>query len=167
MRNGSARGICFIFADYSECLLSPIIAKNGHRATKTYLCGIGRIEDDAGGGTPRVPISQIARPAYPLSAKTRWMNGKMHRETRRSGPPPSRSWILAGCGSSTRPRPSVSTSAWRLRPLIFFPANVHGRWLVHTDCGSARGSAYIDVAAWPISRASLSAWFESASAASG
>ena len=27
-------------------------------------------------------------------------------------PPPSRSWILAGCGSSTRPRPSVSTSAW-------------------------------------------------------
>jgi len=61
MRNGSARGICFIFADCSECLLSPIIAKNGHRATKTYLCGISRIEDDAGGGTPRVPISQIAR----------------------------------------------------------------------------------------------------------
>ena len=26
-------------------------------------------------------------------------------------------WILAGCASSTRPRPSVSTSAWRLRPL--------------------------------------------------
>ncbi len=56
-------------------------------------------------------------PAYPLSAKTRWMNGKMQREARRSGPPPSRSWMLAGCGSSTRPRPSVSTSAWRLRPL--------------------------------------------------
>ena len=48
---------------------------------------------------------------------------KMRRETCRSGPPPSRSWILAGCGSSTRPRPSVSTSAWRLRPLIFFPAS--------------------------------------------
>jgi len=62
-------------------------------------------------------------PAYPLSAKTRWMNGKMRREARRSGPPPSRSWMLAGCGSSTRPRPSVSTSAWRLRPLIFFPAS--------------------------------------------
>src|SRR6186997_2798659 len=39
------------------------------------------------------------------------MNGKMRREMRRSGPPPSRSWTLAGCGSSTRPRPSVSTSA--------------------------------------------------------
>jgi hypothetical protein len=62
-------------------------------------------------------------PAYPLSAKTRWMNGKMRREARRSGPPPSRSWMLAGCGSSTSPRPSVSTSAWRLRPLVFFPAS--------------------------------------------
>ena len=31
--------------------------------------------------------------------------------------------ILAGCASSTRPRPSVSTSAWRLRPLIFLPAS--------------------------------------------
>ena len=61
--------------------------------------------------------------AYPLSAKTRWTNGKMRRETRRSGTPPSRSWMLAACGSSTRPRPSVSTSAWRLRPLIFFPAS--------------------------------------------
>ena len=28
-------------------------------------------------------------PAYPLSAKTRWMNGKMYREIRRSGAPPS------------------------------------------------------------------------------
>jgi hypothetical protein len=61
MRNGSTRGICFIFADYSECLLSPIIAKNGHRAAKTYLCGVGRIEDDAGGGTPRIPISKLAQ----------------------------------------------------------------------------------------------------------
>ena len=57
-------------------------------------------------------------PAYPPSAKTRWMKGKIRREACRSGPPPSRSWMLAGCGSSTRPRPSVSTSAWRLRPLI-------------------------------------------------
>ena len=45
----------------------------------------------------------------------------MQREARRSGQPPSRSWMLAGCGSSTSPRPSVSTSAWRLRPLIFCP----------------------------------------------
>ena len=30
---------------------------------------------------------------------------------------------VAGCGSSTRPRPSVSTSAWRLRPLTFLPAS--------------------------------------------
>ena len=38
------------------------------------------------------------------------MNGNEPREAHSSGPPPSRSWILAGCASSTRPRPSVSTS---------------------------------------------------------
>jgi hypothetical protein len=37
-------------------------------------------------------------PAYPLSAKTRSMKGNDRRDARRSGPPPSRSWMLAGCG---------------------------------------------------------------------
>ena len=36
------------------------------------------------------------------------MNGNEPRKAHDSGPPPSRSWMLAGCASSTRPRPSVS-----------------------------------------------------------
>jgi len=47
------------------------------------------------------------------------MKGNDRRERVSSGPPPSRSWTLAGWGSMTRPRPSVSTSAlpFAFRPL--------------------------------------------------
>ena len=41
----------------------------------------------------------------------------------RTGPAPSRSWMLAGCGTITRARPSVSTRAWRLRPSTFLAAS--------------------------------------------
>ena len=73
--------------------------------------------------TEIIPAVVTFSPAYPLSAKTRSMKGNDRRDACRSGPPPSRSWMLAGRVSSTRPRPSVSTSAWRLRPLIFLPAS--------------------------------------------
>ncbi len=36
----------------------------------------------------KVPLATFS-PVYPLSAKTLWMNGKMRRETRRSGSPSS------------------------------------------------------------------------------
>jgi len=49
--------------------------------------------------------------------------GDCRHEARSTGSAPSRSWMLAGCGNSTSTRPSVSTSAWRLRPLIFLLAS--------------------------------------------
>jgi hypothetical protein len=55
----SARRICFVFAHYTEGLLSAIVAKNCYGATKTNPGGVCGIEDDACAAMPRVPISQI------------------------------------------------------------------------------------------------------------
>src|ERR1700731_2419975 len=55
------------------------------------------------------------------------MNGKKRRETRISGPPPSRSWMLAGCGSSTRPRPSDVDERMALASLDLFARIVTAR----------------------------------------
>src|SRR6476619_7380880 len=100
-----------IAPDPSEETLNNPSARQNSEADLIKML-IDDLNDDAGcGGNTLAGISP--------SAKTRSMKGKIRREAFRSAPPPSRSWILAGCGSSTRPRPSVSTSAWRLRPLIF------------------------------------------------
>jgi len=50
-------------------------------------------------------------------------NGQLGRDARSTGPAPSRSWMSAAWDWSLSARPSVSTSARRLRPLIFFPAS--------------------------------------------
>jgi hypothetical protein len=41
-------------------------------------------------------------PVYPLSAKTRWINGKTRREACRSGPPPSLDGEAAALGVNQR-----------------------------------------------------------------
>lgn len=45
------------------------------------------------------------------------------RDCLSSGTAPSRSWTSAGCTGSSSARPSVSTMAWRLRPITFLPAS--------------------------------------------
>jgi hypothetical protein len=118
-------GINGILAAWGKTVLEPLDIDNrrafaeGRRLSKGYYIDfIGDFTRSAKEGFPLYRISGGAGFIFAAS-----FDQKGHGTLGRSDPPPSRSWTLAGCGSSTRPRPSVSTSAWRLRPLIFFPAS--------------------------------------------
>src|ERR1700724_1822065 len=74
------------------------------------------LDDDPGCG--RHPFGAIG-----AIGETRSMKGYSGREACSNGMAPSRSWTEAAWTWRISPRPSVSTMASRLRPLIFLPAS--------------------------------------------
>ena len=82
--------------------LGPSQAKRQRIARRPSAAAEQRSRPDPGAcarSRPRIKVASANfSPAYPLSANTCWMNGKMRREAHKIGPPPSRSWMLAGCG---------------------------------------------------------------------